>query len=266
MRRNTKEERLKFIRREYQRWNEVDKEADKAYYIPLEQPQFAGWEVYVDLCDSGKRRRDAVEIQAVLDILGWSKPHFVRNLMTIRYIRIHKYRYDRVTTYHSKKSYANCYAIRDKYSNRISEQDYRKIPEKYKHLFTKHNESYFWGDKTYYTVRYGVIPTYELVFKVKKAYWTQLKYYDGDAQGEAQRLRDKVWEGSYSPLVPRAMGFESRYRDDHRRSIKCNWRCATKKILKAANGLGVNHEEWDDVETELKTRSKVYKHKAFGWD
>lgn len=26
------------------------------------------------------------------------------------------------------------------------------------------------------------------------------------------------------------------------------------------------YKEWDDVETELKTRSKVYKHKAFGWD
>lgn len=267
MYRDPREERLKFIRREIERMDELQKESRVEYLIELEKPQFAGWELYVDLSESGKRRRDAPDIMYLLNLFGMNRIQFVRNLTTIRMLRRAKYSYSRVQL--SKKAYKSNYNLDNYYAWRsISEKAYMSIPDQYKKYFSLDNtKQYGWYSGDRYLLIWNALPTYEFVFKLKKAYWTHLKYYDGDAIGEYERLRHKIWYGSYRNDVIRASGWiRGRYRDNFSSKIKSAWGSAIKEIEKAANSYSVHDEDWDDVEQYLKDRAGVYNNKQFGWD
>lgn len=269
MLRNQREERLKFVRREQERCDELWDKAREWHLVELEKPQHAGWEIHVELSEGGKRRRDAPEIQALIDLLGWGEPRFIRNLSTIRVLRRHNYRYHVIRTALTRKQFKLSYHIEPFYYTKgLYDSQYQALLPKYQGYF--HLDTYEWNAAPWrgkkYILNWNAIPTYELVFKLKKAYWTHLRYYDGDAQGEYRRLHDKLWEGSYSQDVHRACGFENRYRESFNSALTCAWKTATKKIRDFANTYGVDCEEWDDTEMHLRTQAGCYKHMAFGWD
>lgn len=262
MQRHYKEEHLKFIRREIERYNKLYDEAKTPYYIDLPKPQFAGWEIHVELTESGKRRRDAPEMNFLINLFGWSKPHFVRNLTIIRHIRRHGHKYERIVTNYSKKGYLSGLMSERQFGiSHLSQWQYNHLPDRYKPWFAK---DMFWKHSWYTGERYHlkprILPIGELVFKIRKSYWTKLEIYDGDAQSEYQKLRDKM---RHSWIAERTLvdGWH-RYRDDFRPSIKARWNHALLQLTQATSSI--HDEDWYDIECECL--KKVYNHRPFGWD
>ncbi len=264
MLRNQREERLKFVRRESERCDQLWSDARQTYLVELEKPQFAGWEIHVELSESGKRRRDAPDIQFLLDLFKLSKPRFVRNLTVARIIRGGRYSYNRVQV--SKKTYISKYGLSDFYDwHTINERTYNGLPPQHKkHFFyDKYHIGSFWNPGNYYRIRWHAVPHGELVFKLKKAYWTHHEIHDGEAQSDYRRLHSKLWRGSLSNDLHRAVDYEGRWRDSHKISIKRAWKAACGKFVQMSNC----DCEWDWEEEECIIRHcGCYEHKEFGWD
>lgn len=265
MLRNQREERLKLIRRENDRLEELRILAWEEHKVALEKPRFAGWEVHLELSESGKRRRDAADILYLLGLFHMNTPHFVRNLTTIQVLRRAKYSYSRVQV--SKKTFLSKYRLDRYYTWRsLNEREYLKLPDYYKGFFTL-NKFYghtYWNPGPHYSLKWNAIPHYELVFKLKKAYWTHMIVFDGEAESDYDRLRHKIYYGDYCADLYKALGHESRRRDCFASKIKGRWNNAITNLRKAANTIGVQDEEWDEIEGVIT--KKAYNHKRYGWD
>lgn len=244
--------------------NGFEVKSDYIIWEALEKPVFAGWEVWVTLSESRMRSKDAEDLLKVIDIIGLSKPQFWRHQLDIKTIRRYNHRYIQCINALYKRHH---YPISQPFSiHSITESQYKSLG----HLQKYFDRYDYPGDNwkpAYKEYRLNwSFPRYELIFKIKKSYNTYIAHLYGDKIGEYEKLHRWLYHNNQIHAYANIYGEVGRYRDDRRRSIKCNWRNATKKLLKFANTDLLHSEEWDDVEVNTITQLKVYKHKAFGYD
>ena len=255
---NEKEKKLKFVRREYNRCDELNDKANIYTIVPYEKPRFAGWEVYLDLSESGKRRRDAQDILDIMNHLELNNLFFTRNVSEIREVRrnndignYQKILYNKLyyLTHWNKhnKNYANIF------TRNVSEYVYNSIPHKYLPYFTKYSYVVEGQKFTHYGFS-DQFPFYELIFKVRKTYHTCRKVYDNEAQSEYQKLRNKLWDGSYFKYIHKAVGLENNCLYSSSKCIKQAWRNALSQIV----NLDIHNEEFEDISEEIIVRKKCY--------
>jgi hypothetical protein len=194
MNRVKKEEKYKKFLRDYKELGELRDLAREIHYIELEKPQFAGWEYSIGLDESGMRRRDAPDILFILDLLGLSKPYFIRNISTIVYLRKHRYHYYNAMKYYETGRYRSVHLHGFNYKKLIDEKQYLSLSEHYRKFFIydeyESKYRYFTGNR--YRFNWNAFPAYELKVKVRKAYWTKMGVHDTNAQTEYRKLDDKL--------------------------------------------------------------------------
>jgi hypothetical protein len=188
MRRNQREEKLKEIRR-------LEKESQRLYmlahhnrymakrsnvelpeldYIELDEPIHAGWDVWIDISEAGRRRKDATILIELLDTVTTSKPYFTRNVKIIQAIRRHDYDYMTVRNSFIWGKHRWLYNNWD-YRSYLEEARYMKLSERCKGYFYKDTMFHPWtGRRIVYRLDLHKFPLYELEFKVKKIMWSKL--------------------------------------------------------------------------------------------
>jgi len=204
MLRNKQEEKQKALRRLRIRQDELDWKGVE--YVPVEKPFFMGWDVYVDLSESGKRRRDAPDLMQVLHLIEATKKRFTKCVKYIRYLRKNGYSYEvtensvfdyRTWTAHKQHEYLPYYhqTLRTLY---ITESEFEHVKGPIRKYFYRTNR-YWWRtyDDKVYKVDESVFPTYELVYKVEKAYANARGIPKGEEWGEYERIRDILYNSNY---------------------------------------------------------------------
>lgn len=216
MQRNQKEERLKHIRREFHRTNALstyNSNKKSNILVPVEKPIFAGWDITVDFDPlSIKHIMHISRFYTIMHALGWLKPRFVRDVKIIKWIRKYHHAYYRSSQYVSG-TLSNGSEIRPigDYKFRLTIKEYNKLPEECHKYFRKETVTNTRQGTSYVDIHYQLIlgnnhfPDDYLVFRIKKAYWKHLIYLDGDSIGEEKRLDDKLWHGSYSKYLNKAL-------------------------------------------------------------
>lgn len=215
MLRNKQTEKQKALRRMYERYRDISWRA--VDYVPVEKPYFMGWDVSIALSESGARRRDADELQAVLDALGASRKQFTKGVRFIRYLRRWRYSLDAIEHAHvmdykkGRDTKPHWFQSLAHYS--LSKHAYANLPV--------HIQKYFYYDKSdyYYWGKYGdcyrlrfPFPTYELIYKVEKAYANFQGIPRADEWSEWQHLSNILEDNHYWSAKN---GFPDGYRQKH---------------------------------------------------
>lgn len=198
MKRNTREERLKEIRRfvgERDYWHEQTKIVEK---IPFEKPQFAGWDISVTLSESGMRRSDALDLLRILSVTNVGTNGFTKRVNYIKELRRHSYTFQKVSYLAKNGVICWWYGIRN-WRGRLSrfetsEKGFNSLPVELRKYFTFdswNNRRYPWSEKKWYLNRHE-FPMYELVFKVTKAYYNFQEIPNGEAESNYRKIKNKV--------------------------------------------------------------------------
>lgn len=241
-------------------------------WVPLEKPVFAGWEVWIELSEAGKRRRDAPRLMEIINLLGVgeSNTRFISNSRQIRLIRAENHSYVRIEGRfrgrYKRRGWVDHYGLERIFLRSISKQTYNNLSADLKTFFYAD-----WYEKwknqpitTYHLNR--EFPLYELVFKVKKSYNTFVGHLYGDKIGEYEKLRDWLW--SYETVHERKnIGYHESENRQWRRwnsSLKRGWRDTMHELTKAANSLGHDHEEWIEIEEHVERQTKIRAIPTFG--
>lgn len=192
-------------------------------YIELPKPIFAGWDISIVLTESGMRRRDAPELQEVMNVLNVSREMFTKDVNFVKHIRNNKHFIDSIKSYYQHRGYHI-----DNFSNRhITYHEFHNLPE--------HLKKYFYEDKWYkYSSwqgrfnkpHYGVretFPWYECVVKITRSFYNYRVVYDTIAKSEYDKLDGYlyVWD----------MKTWSRYRDSFVKANKAAYRKSLNKIV-----------------------------------
>lgn len=173
MLRNKQTEKQKALRRTYQRYREISWRA--VDYVPVEKPYFMGWDISIGLSESGKRRRDAHELQAVLDACGASEKYFTKGVYYVRYLRKWRYSVENIesalTIDYRKGKASKPHWFRSLYHYSLSKHTYANLPANIqKYFYYSKPDWYSWGKYgDCYRIRFP-FPIYELIYKVEKAY------------------------------------------------------------------------------------------------
>lgn len=213
MNRNEKEKRLKTIKKLEKIKDELPRgpyESGRGSYyqsgltwIPVEEPKFIGWETTLVLNDSANRRSDAPRIKAVMDLLGWNKPEFIRDQKTIKLIRQAGKRF---STYKSlwledirKKGYVT---LQDnppgtKHTKKVlSDEKYKLLDESLKKYFTMTTRVYpasaFRDSYIEYTHHLNsYFPEHQVLIKIDKAYSTHRGIPKSNLISERQKIENQ---------------------------------------------------------------------------
>jgi hypothetical protein len=204
MLRNKQEQKLKYLRRLDERMGELGYR--EVEYVPVEKPYQIGWTIHIALSESGKRRRDAPDLQKVLDICGASKKEYTRSLKFLRYIRMCRrvgvaHEITNNTPYKTRAAWP--YWFRGIGDYHIDRHQYLNLPYAIRKYFTPdiyYKYSYWTGKEnhqTKYHIRLWQFPLYELVYKVEKCFASHQGVPKGDDWGEYERIRDILSNNHY---------------------------------------------------------------------
>lgn len=234
-------------------------------WLPLEKPIFAGWDVSAGLTADALRRRDAMDLLAIIGVLGIDKPGFIREVKYIKLTRQVDYKWSMTETLWCNRwnQYAQLpYWLKHLFNRQITEAQYNKLGylQKYFDVYTRQQS---WGGELKEIYLNGRFPTYTLVLKAKKSYNTYIGHLYGDEIGEYEKLHEKLWNEHYWTKSHNS----KRWRKfDHKRN-----RRASKMYAKALSNCGYDifdHfylKEYgttiEDYELECKNKFKVYHHK-----
>jgi hypothetical protein len=202
MLRNKQEQKLKYLRRLDQRMGELGYR--EVEYVPVEKSYHMGWEVSIDLSESGKRRNDAKDLLEVLDIVGATEPYFTKDVQYIKHLRYGRYNYEKVQKgllmHTSSKRYPRILAHLPYWHNTLTSFEIRKekftqVPMRLRHFFYE-ADHWKYGCKVY-RVNSWKFPKYELVYKVRKAYAGFQGIPKGNEWSEYEQLNDILKNNHY---------------------------------------------------------------------
>jgi hypothetical protein len=219
MKRNKQEETYKRVRRQIRRNDELHSESRDLEWVPVEEPQFLGWDVQVILGDSGLRRGDVDNILAIMNYFNMSKPTFTRHAWVGKMIRQNNNKYQESLKFISKH-------IQSKWKGRygwgynsfhdyvaknympyfldtsISESTYENIPLHLKGFFSKCTErATVWRPEYYYYKLSAKFPLYELRLKVTRCYSTHRGIPNSEAQSEYTKMHQKLWRTNLALIM-----------------------------------------------------------------
>lgn len=184
MKRNKQEERLKELGRLDTEMADLDTGLD---WVPVEEPQFLGWEFQVLLSPSGLRRRDAEDLLQVMDICNVSEVNFTRHEWVVKLIKSQGGRY-----FQSKEAFfRRYYKDRKQYlvwhddawvkrhyfpyweNNSVEQKTYDEVHPRLKKYFSAVKyDATVWRPEYYRYRINSLFPKYELIIKWNKAYST----------------------------------------------------------------------------------------------
>lgn len=223
-------------------------------WVPVEKPQFIGWELSLKLDDMGSRNPYAHDIYEVLNIVC-ARPVFTKDLNTIKNVRKAN---KRLVTYMSiineirrKNKYANL-GITDLFDHRLLTKDkYEQLPDRLKKYFSEYTDFRFsFGEKTlysYYKLSY-TFPFNRMEIVIKKAYSNFKGIPRSEKISEEKKLQDKIWDTEigrkyFSTKNGFSSGRDNSYRKISIRNNRKQWSCAIKKVINQNNCLDDNVED-----------------------
>lgn len=216
--------KLKDARKISNRIHELDWGRDLYDWIPVEKPQFIGWETTINLSERSLRRPDADKLLAVMNIIKLNKPVFTKDTFIIKLIRssnknyltIHSKYNEYVRTKHKHPYYSETIPGIENYNScSLSVNDWEQLDTNLKKYFYKHEKHYpgnVWRD-SHVIVRYKLsssnFPIRDLVVKINKAYSTHKGIPRADDISESTKLRDELFSGKYRSYYSAKNGFRS---------------------------------------------------------
>lgn len=206
MKRNKKQEEQQELRRIARRHDEIGYSRHLMEWVPVDEPQFIGWEYKVVLTDQGSRRRDALVLQELLTKLG--REQFYSSEAFVKVVRQNKHRIDFIRSYR-KLTCTYSWHLDAMFGNLINEYKHAQLSIEAQNYFDiEYTER--WGNiYKQYRLKPG-FPYYETKIKVTKAYSTHRGIPQGDLISESDFLwkimEDRRWYSTKN-------GY-SRYQDD----------------------------------------------------
>jgi len=238
-RRNGRWHKEKSNYRLLKRMDELRKQSRVKEYVPLEEPIFAGWDIFVTVEGF---RKDRLELETIINAIGWSSELFVRNVTNIRQIR---------KDGHSLWAYLK---VRDSYygyNSYINQKTYDKLSESAKAYFGLRYVEYYNGVRERYELKWN-FPFYALKVNVKKSYYNYRIVYDNVAQSDFDKLSDRLY-------VEDEKRYGNRYRDCFIRANSSSWKNSLKEVV----AKQLSPEEIIDEYTNLFKRTN--NKRDYGW-
>lgn len=245
-----KEKFYNYLRREHARLFE---ETRKKINIPLEKPQFAGWDISIEFTESGKRRKDYPELKEILDLI--SRSNFTKNVSFIKHIRRNNYSVESIYSYYKSGKFYNSYFSWNILTKSILKKYYDVLKPELLKYFSK--EPY--KDK-YSNTRYSLnnFPLYELKVKITKSYYYSQDIPNSEAESEDAKLHNIIYGRGIENKV---WNLSNNYRDSNKISLKRSRKKLCDLYKKYYNEGILN----DDTEVEIDTISGSYDKKDYGW-
>lgn len=236
-------------------------------WVPLDKPQFIGWNIWVALSESGLRRRDAVKLLTVLNLLkvGKENPNFIRDSAIVRVIRTSDHKYitiQRKWRYRKNSHTSYTHTVDVLFNRTISDSVYDRLSDDLKGYFSKTRIKDYWGNREQYeyTLDWN-FPTYELEVKVEKAYNRFIGHLYGDQIGEYDKLSRWLWHEAQAPIRT-SLGHDSgRWRDKTGRGISCRWKSALSEVTMVA----LTDPEYIEHIEDIEYKYGLYSKKLYGY-
>ena len=261
MRRNKKTEKVKFLRRLDTLNSELSTLRREMEWVPVEDPQFLGWDVSIGLSPQRQRSADAGDLLKVLDAVKMRTTTFVKSRWVIKMMRDHGRKYYSFYSYYRRelqRRYAKKWGMMSLWPSNyyyqrndnipsvadaeITETHYETLDANIKRYFYKSKiDRYFssyWARRQegeyVYKIDIQRFPAYELELKITKAYSTHRGIPNGEAQSEYDKTHDKLSQENYWCAKNGFRGDKSKWYRNHmaRRS-----RHAWQKVLIKQNVL-----------------------------
>jgi len=258
MKRNNKEEwlksRLRLMRKKdklassHRLYRYSAAEGKNFTWVPVEEPQFIGWETTVTLSEAALRRQDAGRLLQVLSLLNISEKRFCSNLNIIKLIRRSNKNYARIRSNwfeeRRKLSKRNDWynddlpwEIVDIRSKRRSEKKWEEVDHSLHKYFerveTKYPATAWENERTIITYLLGgAFPIHELRVKIDQAYSTHRGIPKSDEISEATKIQEKLYQERFYEKLYYS---DSSYKYERRlalRSSRKTWKSATRVALK----------------------------------
>lgn len=247
MKRNRQEERLKELGRLDAENSKLD--TRNLDWIPVEEPQFLGWELQVVLGESGTRRRDAEDLLKVMDIARVSEISFTRHEWISKLIKSQSGRYYQIKEaffkwyYRNRRTYPFGYNddwIRRHYfpywdTKCISQKDYDELEPRLRKYFLGEKHSATTWRPEYYTYRINQFPRHELVIKCTKAYSTHRGIPHSEEIAREKEIYDTLRDNRYwcaKNGFSRWGGDQNWVRRYNRKLTRKHWRSCLQEVGK----------------------------------
>jgi len=192
---------------------------DEFFWVPVEKPQFIGWEASLTLSDTAARRSDGHILYKALQITGLSKPRFFKDPSVVSTIRrAGKVYRTTITLWQELQRRKN----RDKYyfdnsypkgvsaigDGKLRVEEFEKLDHKEQRYFDKQSKTYpasayHDGFTEYWYTIGGLFPIHELRIKLDTAYSTHKGIPKSDELSRESEI-DKVlynnfyWDRNYN--------------------------------------------------------------------
>jgi len=247
MQRNRKTEKEKYLKKLSRRYWSAYREANELEWVPVEEPQFLGWEVRAVLNESALRRGDLPNLLKVMEYFKMNRTVFTRKQWVVSVIKSSDYRYENALKEvakmcrkrHTSRYYWDIWeTINNNYmpfygNTRVNQATFDTVPEYLHKYFTKYTEAAtVWRPEYNYYKLSSVFPLYQLRLKVDRAFSTHKGIPNGEAESEYQHIRKTLEIEHY-------WGSSGRYESyNHKRCNRVTrkaWNMASKQIAKQVN-------------------------------
>jgi hypothetical protein len=259
MQRNRKEEHEKKMDRLYKYYCDLDTHLE---WVPVEEPQFIGWDLTITLSEQRLRSRDAEKLNMVLHLLGCDKPTFIRHPNVISLIRGNNHNYansyrEHVRVQSRRGRYSHTIHIPNLMDRSITVEKYESLtPEMQKYFGKSWRDTWWSGRNYYYVLDSRTFPYYELRAKIEKSWSTHRGIPRSDDQSQYDKIRRKFDYDCY---------WNKRWGSGNR-----NYKGASMRMRKSwSRGLNVLATTLDDKENyELieQQECKLAKRVRAPWD
>lgn len=210
-------------RRLQKKRDELKKQSREVEYVALEKPIFAGWDITIGLTESGARRKDSQEIQAILNIINDERGIFTREIKYIRHIRHNNHALDSIKTYYQNIGYFYDFGS----DRHISWRVYNRLPNNLKKWF--YEDKYYkystWSNRNFYYGTVSNFPWYECRLVITRSYYHYKKVYNSVAQSEHAKLDGNLYS------VDRKTWGRYSWRDCFADSNKAAWKNSLRRIV-----------------------------------
>lgn len=254
MKRNKQDERLRALRRLSEYESTLD---TNLIWVEVEEPQFLGWELTIELGESGSRRRDADDLNQALSLLRYNRPVYIKSESLLRMFRSQGYDYQRCLEaykkrYHRKGWWIDEYSI-DTYRfplltyRSVTVQVWEALPANIQCYFYRVNRSW-WREEFVYRLDPARFPIYELKLKAKQAYSTHRGIPQSENESESEKIRDKLSQEKYWSIIDQ--NSSSYHAWSAIRKHRKRWKQATNVLSKELDFQQWNNDHYELVEKQ----------------
>lgn len=246
-RRNGLWHKEKQIRRLQEKRDALRVEARKVEYVALEKPVFAGWDIHVGLTKEGINRRDAEELQEVVNYLNLNEYRFTKDVKLVRHIRHHNFSVDSYRSYY--KYYSWFYLGQNRH---ISFHRYHNLEEHLKlYFYADYKYKHSTEDRPYYNLK-AYFPWYAFRLYITKSYHA----YRGIPNSQAESDYDKLNADLY---VWDRKTYRDRWKDNFVRTNKFSFKMALKTIV------NMQYTPEEIIDDYPKIFRKTNNQRDYGW-